>query len=278
MMSFLTFVHQVTGAIPPHGYTKGLILHHYNGKLGNCGTHFAGDETVLSISEVNWPEGAYDWTYDTFKILGSFCPQQSGTYQFELNGKPHSQMSIAGVNDGNGLGSNCVCTDLVHTMNSFIMEGMKAHTCYPLEIKYVAGCGLITKSLIFRVKSPVGDWYIPRDELVTAYGDIICEDDYWGPDCSNLCHDCHGNGYCLNKDMPIYIRGYEVKEFVKEILKEKGAAESKICTLLLKPDAYKKDVKLDYVAMEIPNDFIVGFGLDYDELGRNYKDIYTLEA
>ena len=64
---------------------------------------------------------------------------------------------------------------------------------------------------------------------------------------------------------------------LKKILEEKGAAESKICTLLLKPDAYKKDVKLDYVAMEIPNDFIVGFGLDYDELGRNYKDIYVLE-
>ena len=65
---------------------------------------------------------------------------------------------------------------------------------------------------------------------------------------------------------------------LKEILKEKGALESKICTLLLKPDAYKKDIKLDYVAMEIPNDFIVGFGLDYDELGRNYKDIYTLDS
>lgn len=64
---------------------------------------------------------------------------------------------------------------------------------------------------------------------------------------------------------------------LKKILEEKGAAESKICTLLLKPDAYKKDVKLDYVAMEIPNDFIVGFGLDYDELGRNYKDIYVLD-
>ena len=65
---------------------------------------------------------------------------------------------------------------------------------------------------------------------------------------------------------------------LKEILAEKGAAESYICTLLLKPDAYKKDIKIDYVAMEIPNDFIVGFGLDYDELGRNYKDIYTLDA
>ena len=64
---------------------------------------------------------------------------------------------------------------------------------------------------------------------------------------------------------------------LKEILKEKGASESYICSLLLKPDAYKKDVKIDYVAMEIPNDFIVGFGLDYDELGRNLRDIYVLE-
>lgn len=64
---------------------------------------------------------------------------------------------------------------------------------------------------------------------------------------------------------------------LKEILAEKGAAQSRICTLLLKPEAYKKDVKIDYAAMEIPNDFIVGFGLDYDELGRNFKDIYVLD-
>ena len=64
---------------------------------------------------------------------------------------------------------------------------------------------------------------------------------------------------------------------LKNILAEKGAAESKICTLLLKPDAYKKDEPIDYVAMEIPNDFIVGFGLDYDEIGRNLKDIYILD-
>ena len=64
---------------------------------------------------------------------------------------------------------------------------------------------------------------------------------------------------------------------LKEILAEKGAAESRICTLLYKPEAYKKNIVLDYVAMEIPNDFIVGFGLDYDELGRNLKDIYVLD-
>lgn len=64
---------------------------------------------------------------------------------------------------------------------------------------------------------------------------------------------------------------------LKNIMRDNGAVESYICTLLLKPDAYKKDIRLDYVAMEIPNDFIVGFGLDYNELGRNLKDIYILD-
>ncbi|MDR1984410.1 MAG: hypoxanthine phosphoribosyltransferase [Prevotellaceae bacterium] len=50
----------------------------------------------------------------------------------------------------------------------------------------------------------------------------------------------------------------------------------KIATMLLKPYIYKKPLALDYVAMEIPNDFIVGFGLDYNELGRNLKDIYKI--
>ncbi len=65
---------------------------------------------------------------------------------------------------------------------------------------------------------------------------------------------------------------------LKRILEEKGAKESFVCTLLLKPDAYKKDVTIDYTAIEIPNDFIVGFGLDYDEIGRNLVDIYVLDT
>ena len=60
-------------------------------------------------------------------------------------------------------------------------------------------------------------------------------------------------------------------------LKEHKVKDACVCTLLLKSDVYDKDVKLDYVAMEIPNRFIVGFGLDYDELGRNIKDIYVLD-
>ncbi len=62
------------------------------------------------------------------------------------------------------------------------------------------------------------------------------------------------------------------------LLRDAGAKEVKICTMLLKPEVYKKDLKLDYVAMEIENRFIVGFGLDYDQLGRNSKDIYILDT
>lgn len=64
---------------------------------------------------------------------------------------------------------------------------------------------------------------------------------------------------------------------MKDLLQAANVKDSKVCTLLVKPEVYKKDVKLDYVAMEIPNRFIVGFGLDYDELGRNIKDIYVLD-
>lgn len=53
--------------------------------------------------------------------------------------------------------------------------------------------------------------------------------------------------------------------------------EIKVATLLFKPKALIKDVKPDYVALEIPNDFIVGFGLDYDGFGRNLQDIYKIK-
>jgi len=53
--------------------------------------------------------------------------------------------------------------------------------------------------------------------------------------------------------------------------------EIKVATLLFKPKALKTEVKLDYVALEIPNDFIVGYGLDYDGYGRNLTDIYKIK-
>ena len=61
-----------------------------------------------------------------------------------------------------------------------------------------------------------------------------------------------------------------------ESLGTRRPQEIHIATLLVKPDKLKVDLDIEYVAMRIPNDFIVGYGLDYDGLGRNFKDIYTV--
>lgn len=66
-------------------------------------------------------------------------------------------------------------------------------------------------------------------------------------------------------------------ERMLEYLKDFKPAEVHICTLLLKPENLKRNLNIEYVAMEIPNDFIVGYGLDYDGLGRNLRDIYVVK-
>jgi hypoxanthine phosphoribosyltransferase len=55
-----------------------------------------------------------------------------------------------------------------------------------------------------------------------------------------------------------------------------GVAEVKLVALLFKPSAFREDFRIDYLGLEISNDFIVGYGLDYDGFGRNYPDIYKI--
>jgi hypoxanthine phosphoribosyltransferase len=69
--------------------------------------------------------------------------------------------------------------------------------------------------------------------------------------------------------------GNTLERIVGELVIRK-ASEIRIATLLYKPDAYKKNIPLDYVGFEIPNDFVVGFGLDYDGYGRNLPSVYSL--
>jgi len=69
--------------------------------------------------------------------------------------------------------------------------------------------------------------------------------------------------------------GTTVTKLLKD-LQSKELKQVKIATLLFKPEAFKGNYAVDYIGFSIPNDFIVGYGLDYDELGRNLKDIYTL--
>ncbi len=64
---------------------------------------------------------------------------------------------------------------------------------------------------------------------------------------------------------------------IDRILREKKVSSYKIATLFYKPEAYKKKLSIDYIGIEIPNYFIVGYGLDYDGLGRNLNQVYKLK-
>lgn len=65
-------------------------------------------------------------------------------------------------------------------------------------------------------------------------------------------------------------------QHVMEMLRARNPRSLAVCTLLVKPENLKVDVDIRYRCFEIPNDFIVGYGLDYDGFGRNTRDIYTV--
>ena len=66
-------------------------------------------------------------------------------------------------------------------------------------------------------------------------------------------------------------------EKIMSLLKKENVADIKIATLLFKSESYKSDISIDYIGKSIPNDFVVGYGLDYDEIGRNLPHIYKLK-
>ena len=70
--------------------------------------------------------------------------------------------------------------------------------------------------------------------------------------------------------------GLTVESVVEDILKL-NPRSIEIATLLFKPKAYQKEIKIKYPAIEVGNEFLVGFGLDYNGLGRNLKEIYIIE-
>ena len=66
-------------------------------------------------------------------------------------------------------------------------------------------------------------------------------------------------------------------ERIIALLEKENVATIKVATLLFKPKAYTKDIHIDFIGKSIPNDFVVGYGLDYDEIGRNLPHIYKLK-
>lgn len=89
-----------------------------------------------------------------------------------------------------------------------------------------------------------------------------------------LNEDIKGKTIIIMED--IVDTGITLEHIIKQ-LKGYEPGEIKICTLFFKPEAYEKNIELDYVGFEVPNFFIVGYGLDYNGYGRNYKHLYKIK-
>lgn len=85
--------------------------------------------------------------------------------------------------------------------------------------------------------------------------------------------DIKGRSVVIVED--IVDTGITMKNLLDD-LKTQEPAEVDVCALLVKPEKLKVELELKYVAMQIPNGFILGYGLDYDGYGRNYPNIYTV--
>ncbi len=88
-----------------------------------------------------------------------------------------------------------------------------------------------------------------------------------------LNHSIEGRHVIIVED--IVDTGESIEHMVRE-LEAMRPASIAVCTLFFKPGSYRKQIPIAYKAMEIGNEFIVGYGLDYDQLGRNLKDIYVV--
>ncbi len=89
-----------------------------------------------------------------------------------------------------------------------------------------------------------------------------------------LTQDLTGRTVVILEDI---IHSGNTLEEVHRIFKNENVKQLLIATLFYKPEAYDKDFKLHYVGKEIPNKFIVGYGLDYDGLGRDLPNVYQLK-
>jgi Hypoxanthine-guanine phosphoribosyltransferase len=87
--------------------------------------------------------------------------------------------------------------------------------------------------------------------------------------------NCDVNGRDIIIVEDIVDSGLSIK-YIEQIFSKHAAISMKVCSLLMKPDSLKYDVKIDYIGFKIPTKFVIGYGLDYAQKYRNLKSIYVL--
>ena len=133
--------------------------------------------------------------------------------------------------------------------------------------------GILNGSFMFVsdfVKSYKGDCEVSFVKLASYQGTTTTEK---VRQLVGLNEDLEGRTVVILED--IIDTGNTLQE-IYEIFKDKKVKQLKIATLFFKPDVFKKELPIDYIGKSIPDKFIVGYGLDYNGLGRNYPAIYQL--
>lgn len=138
----------------------------------------------------------------------------------------------------------------------------------PLFVSVLNGAFMFTADLMKRLTIPCEISFV---KLASYEGTSTTG---WVKELVGLNDDISGRTVVIVED--IVDTGLTMQRLL-ETLRAKNPKDIRIATLLVKPDKLQVDLKIDYVAMNIPNDFIVGYGLDYDGYGRNFRDIYIVE-
>ncbi|MCL1942634.1 MAG: hypoxanthine phosphoribosyltransferase [Candidatus Azobacteroides sp.] len=138
----------------------------------------------------------------------------------------------------------------------------------PLFIAVLNGAFMFASEIMKRVNIPSQITFV---RVQSYYDEIQTTGKY--KEVFGLTEDIENRTVVVLED--IIDSGFTIRNML-ELLQAKKPEKIKIAVLLLKPDALQCEVKPDYVAFSIPNDFIVGYGLDYAGYGRNLKDIYSI--
>ncbi len=137
----------------------------------------------------------------------------------------------------------------------------------PLFLSVLNGAFMFTADLLRAITIPceVSFVKLASYEGVTSTGKV--------KEVIGLNVDISGRTVVILED--IVDTGHTMRQML-DSLQTRNPASIHVCTLFVKPDKLEEEVDIDYAAFSIPNDFIVGYGLDYDQQGRNLPEIYTL--
>ena len=155
---------------------------------------------------------------------------------------------------------------IVHSMANNINE---ARIKNPLFISVLNGSFMFSSDIMKKIT-------IPNTEI-----SFVKLSSYSGTETTGSVHELIGLGQDIRNRNVIILEdiidtGITLEKIIS-LLEKNNVADIKVATLLFKPDAYTKDINIDFVGKSIPNDFVVGYGLDYDEIGRNLPHLYKLK-